>query len=114
MERSIKPEAALARLSDAHLIDVRRKADLEASGEKLPGAAWHDPQEVAEWAKGLPRDRPVMLYCVHGRSVSNSVVDALRTEGLDACFIEGGIEGWKVAGGEVEPQSPAPDAGPAG
>jgi rhodanese-related sulfurtransferase len=41
---------------------------------------------------------------VRGGSVSNGVVDALHAEGLNACFIEGGIEGWKAAGGKVEPK----------
>jgi rhodanese-related sulfurtransferase len=29
------------------------------------------------------------------------VVDALQAKGLKACFIEGGIEGWKAAGGAI-------------
>jgi rhodanese-related sulfurtransferase len=101
MERTIKPEALKAALAYKYLIDVRRKADLDASAEQLPGATWHDPEQLADWASTLPRDRPVVLYCVRGGSVSNSVVDALRAKGLDARFIEGGIEGWKAAGGEV-------------
>jgi rhodanese-related sulfurtransferase len=99
MERSIKPEALKDAVAHAHLIDVRRKADRDASGEQLPGATWHDPEQLAAWAAGLPRDKPIVLNCVRGGSVSNSVVDALRAKGLDACFIEGGIEGWKAAGG---------------
>ncbi|RLJ67642.1 rhodanese-like domain-containing protein [Sulfurisoma sediminicola] len=102
MERTIKPEALKATLADKHLIDVRRKADLDSSSEALPGATWHDPEKLAEWAAHLPRDRHIVLYCVRGGSVSNGVVDALHAEGLDACFIEGGIEGWKAAGGEVK------------
>ena len=102
MERTIKPEALKAALAEKHLIDVRRKADLDASSEALPGATWHDPEKLAEWAKSLPRDKHIVLYCVRGGSVSNGVVDALHAEGLDACFIEGGIEGWKAAGGEVK------------
>jgi rhodanese-related sulfurtransferase len=98
MERSLKAEALTESLADSHLIDVRRKADRDASSEQLPGATWHDPEQLAEWAAGLPRDKPV-LYCVRGGSVSNSVVDALRAQGLNARFIEGGIEGWKAAGG---------------
>ena len=43
----------------------------------------------------------IVLYCVRGGGVSNSVVDALQAKGLKARFIEGGIEGWKAAGGEV-------------
>ncbi|GAB1393056.1 hypothetical protein MASR1M60_12190 [Rhodocyclaceae bacterium] len=101
MERTIKPEMLKAALADKHLIDVRRKADLDASSEQIPGATWHNPENLAEWAKNLPRDKHVVLYCVRGGSVSNGVVDALHAEGLNACYIEDGIEGWKSAGGEV-------------
>lgn len=101
MERIIKPEMLKAALADKHLIDVRRKADLDTSSEAVPGATWHDPEKIAEWVKSLPRDKHIVLYCVRGGSVSNGVVDALHAEGLNACFIEGGIEGWKSAGGEV-------------
>ena len=101
MERTIKPETLKSQLADKHLVDVRRAADREASAEQLPGATWHDPEKLAEWAKSLPRDKHIVLYCVRGGSVSNGVVDALHAEGLNACFIEGGIEGWKAAGGKV-------------
>jgi len=101
MERTIKPEVLKSQLADKHLIDVRRKADLDASNEQIPGATWHNPENLAEWAKRLPRDKDVVLYCVRGGSVSNSVVDALQAEGVNACFIEGGIEGWKATGGAV-------------
>lgn len=102
MDRTIKPATLKAILADKHLIDVRRQADLDASSESIPGATWHDPEQLGEWAKNLPRDKPIVLYCVRGGSVSNGVVDALRAEGLNACFIEGGIEGWKTAGGEMK------------
>ncbi len=101
MERTIKFETLKAALAEKHLIDVRRKADLEASSEAIPGATWHDPEKLAEWTKSLPRDKHIVLYCVRGGSVSNGVVDALHAEGLNACFIEGGIEDWKAAGGKV-------------
>lgn len=101
MERTIKPETLKTALAGKHVIDVRRAADRDASSERIPGATWHDPERLATWAKGLPRDQPIVLYCVRGGSVSNGVVDALRAEGLDACFVEGGLEGWKAAGGEV-------------
>lgn len=73
MERTIKPEMLKAALADKHLIDVRRKADLDASSEQIPGATWHNPENLAEWAKNLPRDKHVVLYCVRGGSVSNGV-----------------------------------------
>ncbi len=102
MERSIKPETLKSQIADKHLIDVRRKADLDASSEAVPGATWHDPEKIAEWVKSLPRDKHIVLYCVRGGSVSKGVVDTLHADGLNACFIEGGIEGWKAGGGEVK------------
>ena len=99
MERTFKP-LGLA-LAGKHLIDVRRKEDREASPEQLPGATWHDPSDIAHWTESLPKDKEIVLYCVRGGSVSNSVVDALQAQGLNARFIEGGIEGWKTAGGQV-------------
>lgn len=101
MERSIHPGTLKAALADKHLIDVRRVVDRDASTEQIPGAVWHDPEEIAKWIDMLPREREIVIYCVRGGSVSNSVVDTLQDRGLNACFIEGGIEGWKAIGGEV-------------
>ena len=69
-----------------HLVDVRRSADRDASTEVLPGATWHDPEQLAQWADALPIDQPIVLYCVRGGSVSNSVVDALQARGLGELF----------------------------
>lgn len=101
MERTITPESLKNELAGKHVIDVRRKNDLDASNEKVPGASWYDPEQLAQWAGSLPKDQDIVLYCVRGGAVSNSVVDALQAKGLKARFIEGGIEGWKAAGGQV-------------
>jgi rhodanese-related sulfurtransferase len=84
-----------------YILDVRRIADHTASSEQIAGANWHDPEKLTEWADSLPLHQDIVLYCVRGGGVSNSVVDALQAKGLKARFIEGGIEGWKAAGGEV-------------
>jgi rhodanese-related sulfurtransferase len=102
MERSVKPQGLA--LAGKYLIDVRRKEDREASPEQLPCATWHDPSDIAHWRQSLPKDKEIVLYCVRGGSVSNSVVDALQAQGLNACFIEGGIEGWRASGGQVVPK----------
>lgn len=101
MERSIKPQELKANFKEVTLIDVRRKTDLETDTTKLPGATWYDPEQVETWAAQLPKDKEVVLYCVRGGSVSNSVLDHLRGKQIKARFIEGGIVGWKEAGGEV-------------
>ncbi len=103
MEHTIKPQEL--KLAEKHLIDVRRAADRDASAEQIPGATWHNPEKLADWADCLPKDTDIVLYCVRGGSVSNSVVDALQAKGLNARFIEGGIEGWKAAGGATCPKN---------
>ncbi len=101
MERSIKSQDLKSNLNSVTLIDVRRKSDLDADTSKLPGATWHDPEQIETWSALLPQDKEVVLYCVRGGSVSNSVLDNLCGKGINARFIEGGIVGWKEAGGEV-------------
>ncbi len=101
MDRSIPPATLNTELAGKLILDVRRAADRAAAPEHLPGALWKNPEQLAEWADALPRDQDIVLYCARGGSVSKSVVDALQARGLKARFIEGGIEGWKAAGGGV-------------
>ena len=84
------------------VIDVRRKDDYAADDSAIPGSTWLDPAQIDNWSSSLPADKEVVLYCVRGGAVSNSVVDALQAKGLKARFIEGGITAWKEAGGSVE------------
>ena len=104
MERTLAPTELMTLLAGTDrplLLDVRRRPAFEADPSTLPEAGWRDPQAVEIWAAELPRDRPVIVYCVHGHEVSNRVVDRLRELGFDAALIEGGIEAWKAAGGKV-------------
>jgi rhodanese-related sulfurtransferase len=84
------------------LLDVRRKADYEAEPQSIPGAVWRDPAQVEVWGRGLPQDRPVVVYCVKGGSVSQSIVDHLLGRQVQACYVEGGLKAWKESGGPVE------------
>jgi rhodanese-related sulfurtransferase len=77
------------------LLDVRRKADFEKSPEMIEGAVWHDPENVAEWSKALPQDQELVVYCVKGGSVSQSVAAALQESHPGVKFLEGGILGWQ-------------------
>lgn len=101
MDRTIKPESLKTELHGKLILDVRRAADLDAAPAHLPGALRKNPEQLNDWADNLPKNQDIILYCARGGSVSNSVVDALQAKGLKARFIEGGIEGWKAAGGEV-------------
>jgi rhodanese-related sulfurtransferase len=88
--------------SDLMIVDVRRKSDYEADKEVIPGAVWRDPEQVEQWRKDLPEQKDVVIYCVRGGSVSQSVSKRLAEGKVNVNIIEGGIAAWKEAGGEIE------------
>jgi rhodanese-related sulfurtransferase len=106
MSRIINPQELKSKLGDKNvsIIDVRRKEDYAADSSVIPGSTWFDPTNIDNWCTTLPTDKEVILYCVRGGGVSNSVVDTLQAKGLNARFIEGGITAWKDAGGSVKPK----------
>jgi len=103
MSRTISTQEFKAMLGNksVNIIDVRRKDDYTADSNAIPGSTWHDSAQIESWSEDLAKDKEVILYCVRGGAVSNSVVDALQAKGLKARFIEGGIAAWKEAGGSV-------------
>jgi rhodanese-related sulfurtransferase len=104
MKSPISPDE-LRRLLETHratLIDVRRKADFEADPHLIPGAVWHDPEQVETWSQWLSKDRPVVVYCVKGGSVSQSIADYLDNQQVPTRFVEGGLKAWKESGGSTE------------
>lgn len=107
MSRTISPKdlKPLVEKKSVTVLDVRRKNDFEADAVTLPGAQWKNPEQMAEWSKTLPRDKEVVIYCARGGSVSNAVLDHLLSQDLQARYIEGGIEGWKQAGGATRAKS---------
>ena len=86
----------------ALVLDVRRAADYAASKEIIPGAFWKDPEKIDAWISAVPKSHEVVIYCVRGGAISNSIVDRLHAEGIKARFVEGGIEAYKAAGGKLE------------
>ena len=113
MERTLSVNDLKARLwhgVDVTLVDVRRAGAHEADPALIPGAVWRDPEQVAAWAQELPRNRPVVAYCMHGHEISAVVVERLRELGFEAARLEGGLEGWKAAGGQLAAASEATDA----
>jgi len=79
------------------LLDVRRRADRDAAPQGIPGATWKDPELVENWGDELPREKPVVIYCVRGGSVSSSVQSSLRGKNLDVTFVAGGLAAWDVS-----------------
>ena len=84
------------------ILDVRRKADIEASPYKIHGAIWRDPDRINDWSTELSVGRKIIAYCVKGGAVSQSVAERLDREGHDIAFLEGGLKAWADAGEPVE------------
>ncbi len=80
------------------LLDVRRRGVFEQADSTLPGAAWRDPTGVAQWAASFEPGEPVTVYCVYGHEVGRSTALRLRAVGVDARYLEGGIDAWARAG----------------
>lgn len=99
----------LAQQDDVELIDIRDIRELQREG-KIPGAN-HSPRGMLEfWVDPeSPYHKPLfasgkrfMLYCASGWR-SALATHALQEMGLEPiCHIEGGFNGWKQAGGDVE------------
>ena len=91
-------------LVGALVIDVRRAPAYERANVMIPHARWCDPARVDQWAQELPADSPVVVYCVYGHEVSRSTVLQLRAAGIEARFLQGGIDAWQQAGRPVVPK----------
>jgi uncharacterized protein len=83
------------------LLDVRRKADADADPHCIAGAVYRNPEKIESWIKEMPAGSRTVVYCVKGGSVSQSVTERLRSEGIDAVFLEGGLKAWAEGGQPV-------------
>jgi len=90
-------------------IDVRRAAVFADAPDMVPGARWHDPADVDQWAATLA-GAPVVVYCVHGHEVGQSAAARLRALGVPAQYLIGGIEAWRAAGLPVQARQGQGDA----
>ena len=85
------------------IVDARRREAFERDPVRLPMALRCEPGALAQQAAGFEPWRSVVVYCVHGHEVSQQAAATLRDCGLDAQFLEGGLDGWRDGGGAVEP-----------
>lgn len=110
MDASISPKNLIEARNGAAAplqIDVRREAAFRSAPDMAAGALRRDPATVEHWAGELPAASAIAVYCVHGHEVSQNVAKALRSRGLTACFVEGGIEEGLRAAGSAMMAKPA-------
>lgn len=83
--------------SEVTIIDVRLTEDFAESPELITGATHRDPEHISEWASTIPKDKPVVVYCVKGKWVSQKAATYLDEYGYNVYSLEGGINAWKAA-----------------
>jgi superoxide dismutase, Fe-Mn family len=96
-------EAAAAPL----LLDVRRAGMFDKATTMIPGARWCDPATIDEWATALSAQREIVVYCVYGHEVGRATALRLRAAGLNARYLQGGIDAWQSAGKPLAPKGAA-------
>jgi rhodanese-related sulfurtransferase len=84
------------------VIDARCQQEFRGATDTIQGALWRDPERVAEWVGELPRSSRVVVYCADGGETSQGVAQALRERGPSARYLQGGMRGWKAAGGALD------------
>jgi rhodanese-related sulfurtransferase len=76
------------------LIDVRRGPAFDADEWIIAGAVRRPPEQIEQWGRRIPPERPVVVYCAHGREVSQIAAATLREIGATASYLQGGIAAW--------------------
>ena len=90
---------ALALLDgDAVLLDVREQDEWDAG--HAPHAVHIPLGQLSESTAWMSRQRRVVVVCRSGRRSAHATA-ALRTAGVDALNLVGGMQAWRDAGAEI-------------
>ena len=90
---------------EMHLLDVREPDEWDAG--HAPGAVHIPLGELPGRVGELPPDRTIAITCRSGGRSSRATA-YLRSLGLDAVNLEGGMQGWAAAGRPMESATGAP------
>ena len=83
----------------AELIDVREEHEREAG--YIPGSRHVVLSALADSARELPTDRPLVFQCRVGARSAQAAF-AFRRAGFDAHNLQGGIVAWSASGLPIE------------
>ena len=97
---SVSAADAIAQVADgATLLDVRDNREWNAG--HAPGAVHIPVDQVAATAvRRLPKGKPVIVVCRSGARASGAT-STLRSLGIEATNLKGGMRSWESAGGRV-------------
>lgn len=85
-------------------LDVREPSEVAQTG--VVRGALHIPLgHLSARHAELPRDRRLIVYCAAGMRSHDAAAWLRSNKGFtDAWSLAGGLPGWRLAGGEVEPR----------
>lgn len=89
------------------IVDVRDQDAFDADPVLVPGAIRREWSKVGSWSAELGPS--AVVVCQKGKKLSEGAAAWLRTEGVDAEILDGGIEGWRSAGFPVVPAQALPN-----
>jgi rhodanese-related sulfurtransferase len=95
---SISPIDLYAQLGTASapiLVDVRCHEAIVASDRLLVAAIHRAPDDIELWRNDVPLGRRIVVYCEHGGETSQRAARMLHLAGVDAVFLDGGIDAWR-------------------
>jgi rhodanese-related sulfurtransferase len=97
---SVSAADAIRQVADgATLLDVRDNREWNAG--HAPGAIHIPVDQVANTAaRRLPKGKPVVVVCRSGARARGATT-TLRTLGIEAVNLSGGMRAWESAGGRV-------------
>ncbi len=87
------------------VVDVRAAGVLELDPRRIPGAVPVELGRIQAWARELPRDRQIVLYCNCPNEASAARASRLLlNHGFNkARPLAGGLDAWVTAGYGIEP-----------
>jgi Fe-Mn family superoxide dismutase len=85
------------------IIDVCLADDMPKRYDTVPNSLYLQAEKIDDWIKDLPKDKPIVAYCMYGFQVSGNAVNELRSQGYDARMLAGGIATWRALGQPTEP-----------
>lgn len=106
LETTVPAEDLAAMMASANpplLLDICLDEDMAKRTDKIAGGQLRAPQDIDTWIEDLPKDQPIIGYCVYGYQVSGEAVAEMQRRGLNARKLSGGIAAWHAMGGKTEP-----------
>jgi len=79
------------------LIDVRDNDDFDANPHLVPSSLRRPARGTESWSAEF-RGLPAIIICRDGLTASHGIAARLRSDGIAAEVLDGGIEAWRSAG----------------